>query len=85
VLAKGLLSLALPFATVSVFLTVAGPAARRPFTWRFAAALLLGLVLVALPWHLAAWHDQGNAFLANYLGRSHLSRFTSELDDHAGP
>jgi 4-amino-4-deoxy-L-arabinose transferase-like glycosyltransferase len=85
VLAKGLLSLALPFATASVFLAVAGPAARRPFSRRFAAALLLGLLLVALPWHLEAWHDQGNAFLANYLGRSHLNRFTSELDDHAGP
>ncbi|MGL6134121.1 MAG: ArnT family glycosyltransferase [Prochlorococcaceae cyanobacterium] len=85
VLAKGLLGLALPGATAAVFLLVAGGDGRRFLTHRFALALLLGLLLVALPWHLAAWQSQGSVFVAGYLGRTHLSRFTSQLDDHAGP
>ena len=85
VLAKGLLSLALPGLIASLFLLVAGGDGRRFLSHRFALALLLGLLLVALPWHLAAWNSQGSAFLAGYLSRTHLSRFTSQLDDHAGP
>ena len=85
VLAKGLLSLGLPLATAVIFLAVAGSAARRPFTWRFGLALLLALLAVALPWHLAAWQAQGSAFIDNYVIRTHLHRLATELDDHAGP
>jgi 4-amino-4-deoxy-L-arabinose transferase-like glycosyltransferase len=72
-------------ASSPAFLLVADGDGRRFLSHRFALALLLGLLLVALPWHLAAWNSQGSAFLAGYLGRTHLSRFTSQLDDHAGP
>ena len=85
VLAKGLLSLGLPVLVAGLYLAVADRSARRPFTGRFGLALLLGLVVVALPWHLAAWHAHGYAFIENYLMRSHVRRFTTELDDHAGP
>ncbi len=85
-LAKGLLSLALPGAIAGLFLLLAGAAARRSLGGRrFLLPLLLALLLVALPWHLAAWHSQGAAFLEGYLGRTHLNRFTSALDGHAGP
>ena len=85
VLAKGLLSLALPLAVAGTFLAVAGHKARQPFTWRFGLALLLAMLLVALPWHLAAWQAQGSTFVDNYLIRTHVHRFATELDDHAGP
>jgi 4-amino-4-deoxy-L-arabinose transferase-like glycosyltransferase len=85
ILAKGLLSVGLPIATALVFLMVAGAAARKPFSWAFVSALVLGLVLVALPWHLAAWKAQGSTFLSNYVVRTHISRFATELDDHEGP
>jgi 4-amino-4-deoxy-L-arabinose transferase-like glycosyltransferase len=85
ILAKGLLSLGLPIATAVVFLMVAGPQAHRPFTWRFLTTLVLGLGLVAFPWHLAAWQAQGDVFLNNYFIRTHVSRFATELDDHEGP
>jgi 4-amino-4-deoxy-L-arabinose transferase-like glycosyltransferase len=85
ILAKGLLSLGLPIATAVVFLLVAGSQARKPFSWRFFTALVLGLGLMALPWHLAAWQEQGNIFLNNYFIRTHVSRFAKELDNHEGP
>lgn len=85
VLAKGMLSLALPLAIAAIYLMVAGPAARRPFTWRFGLALVLSLLLAASPWHLAAWQAQGETFLENYFIRTHVNRFATELDSHAGP
>lgn len=85
VLAKGLLSVALPVAVAGTFLTVAGPKVRQNFSWRFALALLLALLLVTLPWHLAAWQAQGSTFIDNYFIRTHVHRFATELDDHVGP
>ena len=85
VLAKGLLSLGLPVVIAAAFLAVSGPPARKAFTWRFALALVVALLLVALPWHLAAWLQQGSTFVDNYLIRTHLHRFATELDDHTGP
>lgn len=85
ILAKGLLSLGLPIATAGSFLLLAGSQARRPFNWRFFTALVLGLGVVALPWHLAAWQAQGDIFLNNYFIRTHISRFATELDNHEGP
>lgn len=85
VLAKGLLSLGLPLAIAGVFLAVAGPGARASFTWRFVLAMLLSLLLVTLPWHLAAWQAQGGTFLNNYFIRTHVNRFATQLDSHAGP
>ncbi len=84
-LAKGLLSLAVPSVTALVFLAVAGAGARRAFSSRFWIALVLALLLVALPWHLAAWQANGAAFLQGYFLRSHFSRVGSTLDGHAGP
>lgn len=84
-LAKGLLGLALPAAVAGAFLLAAAPGARRSLGVRFQLPLIAGLLLVAVPWHLAAWHSQGSLFLDGYLGRTHLSRLTSELDQHAGP
>lgn len=85
-LAKGLLSLGLPCAIAGLFLLLAGgTAVRRCLSVRFLLPLLLALLLVALPWHLAAWQSQGTTFLEGYLGRSHLGRFTSTLDGHDGP
>lgn len=85
VLAKGLLSLVLPLVIAALYLMVAGSDARRPFTWRFGLALLLSLLLVTLPWHFAAWWVQGDTFLENYFIRTHVNRFATELDSHAGP
>jgi 4-amino-4-deoxy-L-arabinose transferase-like glycosyltransferase len=47
--------------------------------------LLGALLAVALPWHLAAWQAQGSVFIDNYLIRTHLHRFATELDEHVGP
>jgi 4-amino-4-deoxy-L-arabinose transferase-like glycosyltransferase len=84
-LAKGLLSLVIPCSTALLFLALAGPQCRRRCSRGFLAALLGSLVLVALPWHLAAWQANGALFLNGYFGRSHLARVASTLDGHAGP
>lgn len=84
-LAKGLLSLAIPCVTALVFLALAGRDCRRRCSGGFLGALLVCVLLVALPWHLAAWQANGSLFLSGYLGRSHLARVASTLDGHAGP
>ena len=84
-LAKGLLSLAIPCVTALVFLALASRDCRRRCSGGFLGALLVCLLLVALPWHLAAWQANGVLFLSGYLGRSHLARVASSLDGHAGP
>lgn len=85
VLAKGFLSLGLPFAISLIFLTLIDSEARRPFNWRFVSGLVISLLVVAGPWHVAAWLEKGSVFIDNYLIRTHLHRFASELDDHTGP
>lgn len=41
---------------------------------RLVVALLLGIVVVALPWHWAMWAIHGEAFAAQYLGREVVER-----------
>lgn len=48
--------------------------------------LCLSLVLlVTLPWHLAAWHANGRVFVQEYIIRQHLQRFQGGDQSHRAP
>ena len=57
--------------------------------WRLVRACLspvalLLFVVVAMPWHLAIWLDQGQRFVDVYLLNHNLQRFTSTIHNHPG-
>jgi 4-amino-4-deoxy-L-arabinose transferase-like glycosyltransferase len=56
-----------------------GILAARPLS-----GLLLFLIIV-LPWHLAAWHANGDAFVQEYIVRQHLQRFRGGDEAHRAP
>ncbi len=56
-----------------------GVAAARPL-----AGLLLFLIIV-LPWHLAAWRANGDAFVQEYIVRQHIQRFRGGDEAHRAP
>jgi 4-amino-4-deoxy-L-arabinose transferase-like glycosyltransferase len=48
-------------------------------------AMLAGCVLVAAPWHLAAWARNGSAFWQDYFWKQQVSRFFSLSLQHGQP
>jgi 4-amino-4-deoxy-L-arabinose transferase-like glycosyltransferase len=82
-LAKGPLGLLLPALATGCYLLVA----RDSKAWRALlspAAAVLGL-LVALPWYLMAWRENGHAFIEVFFLNHNLQRFTSTIHRHPGP
>lgn len=85
ILTKGIVALVLPVLALGVF-----RALYRPAPWpfgnpaRLAGAVLLAL-LVALPWHLAAWQQGGEPFIQEYLVKQHIGRFRGGDTAHAAP
>ena len=82
VLAKGPLGLLLPGLVVLAFLALTRQ-------WRFLRELfapraLLAFAVVALPWYLAVWRDQGQRFLDVFFLDHNLQRFTSTVHNHPG-
>jgi 4-amino-4-deoxy-L-arabinose transferase-like glycosyltransferase len=82
-LAKGPLGLLLPLLVTGSYLLLA----RHRGAWRMlaspAAAILA--VLVALPWYLLVWRENGQAFVDVFLLNHNLQRFTSAIHRHPGP
>lgn len=85
VLAKGLLAPVIVISVTAVFLFASQRTKACFSDFNFIAFAILSFVLIASPWHLAAWQAHGTSFLETYLGRTQLTRFTSELDNHSGP
>lgn len=88
-LTKGSPGLALPLMAIGLFLLVlhrwrVGPA------WSDLAATvpLYGILwsfAIAAPWHVAAWHANGAAFVDEYFVRQQLGRFRGGDVSHHGP
>jgi 4-amino-4-deoxy-L-arabinose transferase-like glycosyltransferase len=83
VLAKGPIGVLLPGLIVLVYLGVTGE-------WRLLRRLvspgaLLLFLLVAVPWHVAIYLDQGQRFVDVFLLDHNLQRFTSTIHRHPGP
>jgi len=82
-LAKGPLGFLLPGLIVAGYIL----ATRQ---WRLAREALspAGIalfLLVAAPWHLLVWRDQGRAFVDVFLLNHNVQRFTSTIHRHPGP
>jgi len=82
-LAKGPLGLALPGLIVAGYIV----ATRQ---WNLARSVLspAGIalfLLVAAPWYVLMWLDQGRAFVDVFLLNHNLQRFTSTIHRHPGP
>jgi 4-amino-4-deoxy-L-arabinose transferase-like glycosyltransferase len=83
VLAKGPLGLLLPGLVLAGYLLLTRD-------WRAIRVCLspwaaLLFILVAGPWYLAIWRDQGVAFVEVFLLNHNLQRFTSTVHNHPGP
>lgn len=82
-LAKGPLGLLLPALVTGSYLLLN----RERGAWRAvvspAAAILAALV--ALPWYLMAWRENGQTFIDVFLLNHNLQRFTSTIHRHPGP
>lgn len=85
VLAKGLLAPVLVSAIAIGFLLASQRTKLSYFNYYFIATCLFVFTLIAMPWHLSAWQSHGASFIDTYLGRTQLTRFTTELDNHSGP
>lgn len=78
---KDLASLVGPVAIgVAALYELRGGLLRRPEPW---LALLLALA-VALPWHLAMYAWQGQAFLTQFLGYMVVARAQAQIEGHTG-
>jgi 4-amino-4-deoxy-L-arabinose transferase-like glycosyltransferase len=88
VLAKGAPGVVLPGLVVGVYSIVAVRCGLRRLSWPGLPAALGFVVIVtavALPWHLAAWRANGDAFVQEYLVRQHLGRFRGGDTSHLAP
>ena len=82
-LAKGPLGVLLPVLVIGAFVILKG-------RWRALREVLtpVGLLLfllVAGPWYLAVWRDQGQHFVDVFLLDHNVQRFTSTIHRHPGP
>ena len=82
-LAKGPLGLLLPALVIGGYVLV-----RR--RWSACRTLLspigvLAFLVIALPWYVAIWRDQGRHFVDVFLLDHNLQRFTSTIHRHPGP
>jgi 4-amino-4-deoxy-L-arabinose transferase-like glycosyltransferase len=82
-LAKGPLGLLLPALVILGFAAVTRDSR---FLRQLASPAALALcLLVAAPWYLAIYRDQGRAFIDVFLLGHNLQRFTSTIHHHPGP
>lgn len=87
-LAKGAPGVVLPALALGVYAALSARCGLRRLVWPGwpAAVGFLAIVLaVALPWHLAAWRANGDAFVQEYLIRQHLGRFRGGDTSHQAP
>lgn len=82
-LTKGPVALLIPFATTLIFYASKG--AFRD--WLRAAFNPIGIAIfiaIALPWYLAQYLHQGDAFIEGFFFKHNLGRFESAMESHSG-
>ncbi|MCX6361827.1 MAG: glycosyltransferase family 39 protein [Armatimonadetes bacterium] len=88
VLAKGAPGIVLPCLILGVYAVVARRSGLHPLAWPgWPAALGFAAIVlaVALPWHIAAWRANGDAFMQEYIVRQHFGRFRGGDTSHQAP
>jgi 4-amino-4-deoxy-L-arabinose transferase-like glycosyltransferase len=82
-LTKGPVALLIPFAASAIAFALQG----KFRLWRKAVADPIGwaiLLVVAGPWYLLEYREQGNAFIAGFFMRHNVERFMGPLQGHSG-
>jgi 4-amino-4-deoxy-L-arabinose transferase-like glycosyltransferase len=82
-LTKGPVALLIPFAVSAIAFALQG----KFRLWRKAATDPIGwaiLLVVAGPWYLLEYLEQGNAFIAGFFMRHNVERFMEPLQGHSG-
>lgn len=84
VLAKGPVGIVLPGLIIGAFLLYLG---KFRLVVRQMRPLLGGLIFAAItiPWYVLVIWKQGDAYINSFFGYHNLQRFTSVVNDHAGP
>jgi len=89
VLTKGAPGIALPMLIAGGFLLLAERFQMRRVLRAIARLCaptgLLLFLLIAVPWHLAAWQASGDVFTSEYIVRQHLQRFQGGDTAHRAP
>jgi 4-amino-4-deoxy-L-arabinose transferase-like glycosyltransferase len=82
-LTKGLIGFLLPSMAFSIWLLIRRDReALYEVPW---VTVLSIFMLLVLPWHVAAWWDNGNFFLREYILRQHVIRFLGQDFGHDQP
>lgn len=83
VMTKGAIGLLLPCGALLLWLLIRRDrAALRGVPWAPAIAIFL---LLALPWHIAAWWANGDLFVREYIIHRHIQRFLGQDFGHNQP
>lgn len=83
VMTKGVIGFLLPCMAAAIFLALRRDwAALKAVPW---AAAILIFMLLALPWHLAAWWAHGDYFFREYIIHQHVQRFLGQDFGHERP
>ncbi|HAX77717.1 MAG TPA: glycosyltransferase, partial [Cyanobacteria bacterium UBA11372] len=84
VLAKGPVGIVLPGLIIGAFLVYLG---KFRLVVRQMRPLLGGLIFAAItvPWYVLVIWKQGDAYINSFFGYHNVQRFTSVVNDHAGP
>lgn len=82
VLTKGPVGLALPAGIVGLFL-IWSRSLHRLWNWHLLAGLA-ALAVVVLPWYALVTWQAGDEFLAEFLGKHNVGRFTQPMQSHRG-
>ncbi len=82
-LAKGPIALIIPFAVTFLFSLHEGKM-KRWFRMIFNPQGILLFLVIALPWYLLEYRDQGMAFVEGFFFKHNISRFNSSFEGHSG-
>jgi 4-amino-4-deoxy-L-arabinose transferase-like glycosyltransferase len=83
VLAKGPIAVLIPFAVSLAFFVLRGEI-RAWFGAAFNPVGLLILAAVALPWYVAQYWREGDAFIQGFFLRHNVGRFENPMEGHSG-
>ncbi len=83
VLTKGPIAVLIPLAVTLIYLLI-----KKEFKfWLFMVFEPVGILiflLVAAPWYIAEYIDQGNAFIEGFIFKHNVSRFSTSFEGHSG-
>ena len=82
-LTKGPIAIIIPVAVTFLFSLQDG-SLKKWFRMIFNPAGIIIFLIIALPWYLLEYHDQGMAFIEGFFFKHNISRFNSSFEGHSG-